>query len=251
MAQFDTVETVVADVATEFGLGSVTVSYASTDNNVLQLLGLLKKLGRRMVLRHPWLQNTKEYTFTTTTDTVYALPADFQSMVDQTGWDRDSNEPIYPASPQEWQCLKAHGTTNTISIIFRPGFASTTGAPQMELVTTPTAGVTVAFEYLSRYWVATSASTAVSKDAPTLTTDVIRIDSVLMSAALKVAFARAKGFDSSAALEEYLDILDGVRSANIGAAPILQIGRSVDDGLLSERNAPRQSFGLDGGGLFP
>ncbi len=251
MAQFDTVATIVADVATEVGLGSPTVSYASGDANVLQLLGLLKSTGRHLVKRYPWLQNLKEYTFTTTTATAYALPADFQSMVDQTGWDRTGDNPLTHATPQGWQHQKATDTASTISLISRVSHVPTTGAYQLELTAAPSAGLVVAFEYRSRYWVAVSAVTAVTLDAPTAITDVVRLDTLLISRALKAAFLRAKGFDSTAALDDFISALDATRSETAGPSPVLPVGGHGGDDLPGEANAPRQGFGFEGEGLFP
>lgn len=252
MAQFDTVANIVAAAATECGLGAVTASYTSGDATVLQLLRLLTKVGRRLVKRYPWLQNRVEYTFVTSGATVYALPADFQSMENQTGWNRSSTFPMHPASPQQWQCLKALPVTSSISIIFRSEFASTTGAPQLEFLTAPGSGYTVAFEYRSRYWVAVDASHAVTKDAPTLITDVLRIDAEVLTQGLRWAWLRAKGFDSTAAQQDFSDALEDEKGANVGASPILSFsGRRGTDRLLDERNAPGTSYGFDVGGLFP
>lgn len=251
MAQFDTVANIVGDVGTELGLGTLTVSYASRDESVLRLLKQLAVVGRGLVLRYPWLQNKLEYTFSTTATTTFALPADFLGMVDGTGWNRTSDLPLSPASPQQWQYLKATGTTGAVTVVVKTGFASLTGAPQLEFVVAPTAGDTIALEYRSRYWVAVSAAVAATLDAPTATTHVCRIDSHLLTRALRVAFLRSKGFDSTAALDDYKDALNDIRSANVGAAPVLVVGGKPRGGWMDESNAPSTGYGFDAGGLFP
>lgn len=252
MAQFDTVATIVGDVATEVSLGTVTVSYSSTDNNVLQLLKLLQVVGRNLVLRYPWLQNRLEYAFTTTSATTYALPADFQSMVDQTGWNRTGVHPLVPVGAQLWQYYKAMPVASVVAVLFKPSHVSATGAPQLELLTA-NSGQTIALEYRSRYWVAVSASAAASKDSPTLTTDVIHLDSHLISRALRMAFLRARGFPSQAAQEDFMEALDATRSANTSAAPVLRADRWCRDmdRLLDDSNSPRGGYGFDAGGLYP
>lgn len=251
MAQFDTVATIVEDVATEVGLGTVTVAYDSTDNHVLQLLKLLQVVGRALVIRNPWLQNRREYTFTTTSATTYALPADFQSMVDQTGWNRTGVSPLRAVTPQVWQYLKALPATSVVTVIFKPGHVNATGAPQLELLTA-NSGQEIAFEYRSRYWVADGAASAVSYDAPVATTDVVRLDSHLVTRALRMAFLRARGFPSQAAQEDFAEALEATRSANVNAAHLLRAdGRRDTDRLLDDSNSPRSGYGFDAGGLFP
>lgn len=252
MAQFDTVATLVGDVAKEVGLGAVTVSYTSQDANVIQLLAILKKMGRTLVMRYRWLQNTKEYNFTTTSATTYALPSDFLSLVDLTAWDRTSDLSLAPATPQQWQQLKASNSTPLTAIVYRINHVSSTGAPQLESLGEPPSGATVALEYKSRLWVATSDVTAVTLDAPTATTDVVRLEAALVTAGLKVGFLRAKGFDSAAATEEFEDIFEASQSAAAGASPELTIGGSGGWSPLGERLAPHSGYGsvLDLGGLF-
>lgn len=252
MAQFESVSTIVGDVAREVGLGAVTVSLTSTDANVTQLLAILKKMGRALVMKYRWLQNTKEYTFVTSAATTYALPADFVSMVSCTAWDRTADLPLTPATPQQWQWLKASNSTPLTSIVYRINTASLTGAPQLESLVAPPSGATVALEYKSRYWLSTADGTASTLDAPAAVTDVVRLESSLVTAGLKVGFLRAKGFDSAAATEEFEDLFEASKSASVGAAPELTIGGNCDWRPLGERLAPHSGYGavFDLGGLF-
>lgn len=246
MALYESVLQVVQDVAVEIGLAAPSAVYASTNQNVIQLRTLLKSVGRGLVLKHRWLQCTKEHTFTTDASTSYTLPADFQSMVDQTGWNRTSKTPITPASPQEWQFAMAREISPALTFLFKPKDLT------IEVPTSHTVGDTIAFEYRSRYWVALTGSTTPTKDAPTLDSDVLCLDSHLVSRALKLAWLRAKGFDSTAALDDYLEALGSVKPANANAAPVLSLnGSPTEDRMIDESNAPSSGFGLDGvGGLF-
>jgi hypothetical protein len=115
----------------------------------------------------------------------------------------------------------------------------------------PTSGDTLALEYRSRYWVAASGSTTPTKDAPTAGADVVCLEAELVKAGLRAAFLRQKGFDSTAAQQDFDAALEATRSAAAGSAPVLRLGRgAAGESLLSLTNAPLTGFGFDGqGGL--
>lgn len=246
MAQYDTVANIVGDVATELGLGTIVVDFASGDPNVLQLLKLLTTVGRGLMLRYPWLQQKTDYSFVTTSATVYNLPADFSAYVNQTGWNRSTRQPLVTLSPQQWEMMKAVLANSSFPVFFRPGFASAaTGLPTLELMATPTAGQTIAFEYTSRLWVRPAGASPTFLDAPTATTDTIRFDSQLATRALRTAWLEAKGFDSTAARQDYEEMLEAVRSANVQAAPVLSLNGAGSgyNRLLDGSNVPDSGFG--------
>lgn len=242
MPIYDTVANVVSQVAVQCGLGTVADVFASTDGNLVQLRGLLTTVGRRLVLRYPWLQTVKEHTFATTTDTSYTLPSDFQSMVDQTGWNRTEDHRFIPATAQQWQYLKALDSTITIQTVFRPQHLTLD-------IHSPVSGCTVAFEYRSNLWVALTGSTSPTKNAPTLNTDVIILEAELIKAALKAEFLGDKGFDATKAMADLGMMLDDVQSANVGAAPVLNIGGRQAD-FLEMPSSPATGLGLGDGGLY-
>jgi hypothetical protein len=243
--QYDTVLNIVKDVAVECGLAEPSAVFASTDNNIVQLRRRLKSVGRGLVLEHDWLQCIKEHTLETTGDTSYALPADFAEMVNQTGWNRSANMPLDPMSPQQWQYLKASDTGVIFTVLFRLRDLT------LELHS-PSPGETIAFEYRSRYWVAETGLTTPTSDAPDEDDDVVCIDVQLITRALKLAFLRDKGFDTTAAEQDYQAALAAAQDTASGAAPILKLGGCEDPvPMLDERNAPSSGFGFDGmGGLY-
>lgn len=238
MALYDTVANIVSDAAVELGLGSVSDVFASTDANVIQLRTLLKRVGRRLTLERRWTQLQVEHTFSTVSGTAaYNLPADFSMMIDQTGWNRTSDHPAHPLNPQQWQYLKASASTAAFTVMFRPRELT------IEIYPTPSAVETIAFEYVSRYWVRNTGGTTLDKDAPTINTDVLMFDAVLLVPALKLAWLSAKGFDTTAALEDYNHALRLVESANVVAAPALSLNGAGGVGLLTPLNAPETGFG--------
>lgn len=251
MPTYETVESVISDTARECGLGMVPNAFASTDPNVIRLLGLLKSIGRRLLKRYTFLENTKTHTFVTTTESTYALPTDFARMINQTGWNRTSRFPLRPSSAQMWQRLNASQAGRVSSVIFRPRVSVFEIWPQP-----PSPGETIAFEYKSLNWVKSSAAAAADKTAPSAVGDVVCIDWTLIVAALKYGYLGDKGYPTFAAGEQFKEALESVLSENRIASPVLNLGGAQGDAepLVSSSNASgavgESGEILDGGGLF-
>lgn len=216
---YDTVANIVSDAAIELGLGSVSDVFASTDEHVVLLRALLKALGRQLVLEHEWMAAVLEHTFSTTAATSYNLPSGFARMVDGSAWNRTQRLPLTPVSPEQWQHLSALSSAQTTAILFRP--KDTT----LSIWPTTNTGETMAFEYVSHFWVRATASASPDKNAPTVNTDVIHLDALLVTKGLKLAFLRARGFDTTAAQQEFDDAFEAVRAADVNAAPTLPVTR--------------------------
>jgi hypothetical protein len=243
---FDTVSNVIAGAATECGLTFAAGAdpYASTDPAIVQMLTLLTTSGRELCISNPnnWQQLTKNYTITTVypgDSGDYALPADFNYMIDQSGWERTLRNPLGgPLDSQDWQMVTNNNTLASIYVAFRI-FAN-----QFSVFPRPPAnGLVINFEYISRYWVAVSGSTTGTKDAPTLSNDVILFEYTLMVKWLKVKFLEARGMDTSAAQKQLNDIWGKVVGI-VQAAPVLSLTRRTLFPYLGDRNIPTTRYGL-------
>lgn len=220
-----------ADLDTDF------VTTSADDANQNQMFYLLRGLCAELVRQYSWLQATKQHDFNTSaTVTSYVLPDDFYSYVDGTGWNRTSRQPLVPISPQQWQALQASGVTGLLYVLFRPRERT------LELLADPGASQTIAFEYNS-LWVASPDGASVpTKALPGATDDIVWIDSHLFERALKLRWLRHKGFDSTAAQQEYDDALNAARGANASPAPVLSLDkRAVDP--LGAPNVPETGLG--------
>lgn len=293
---FSTAGTLINRAAVEVGLTAVSDPYASTDQNFIQLCGLLQSLGDELWRQGRWQQMQQVYTFTTDAGVArYDLPADFGTMIDQTGWNRTNRLPLGgPLSPQEWEYLKAFQSGVVFTILFRPINQQLWFLPDDAIP----ADFVVAFEYLSRFWVipterqgtsgpwsdgisvttsdyftnggntyvATSTGTTgdsgptgtgigisdggVTWDyveawgavAPTTKDDLILYDPLLVVRGLKLAFLKAKGFDTAIAQDEFDTILEAAK-ADDAAAPVLSLNQSTEGYLLSDKNVPITGFG--------
>jgi len=235
---FPTAAQVISDAAVELGLvaSDITDPFASTDQNIIQLLRLLKAAGREVSRARSWVAQQTEYTFPTANgQSVYPMPSDFRSMIEQSGWNRTTRFPLGgPLTPQEWQYLKAQPGAATLTVLFRPRNGN------IEVYPVPGATVaTIAFEYVSSSWVAVTGSTAPTKDGPTVNTDVILFDPLLLIAAVKLKWKREKGFDSTAAQQDY-DAAFAASSDDDAVAPVLRMDGKSGLGvrLLGDPNIP-------------
>lgn len=357
---YDTAGEIIADAALELGLGVISDPYGSQDVNILQLCGLLKSGGRKLVFERDWTYLVAEYVFVTlpnwqksttygtdasidawapnfgtdpgdliinfgniyrnaaaessetaasglgpntqtqgivdktciwnfqcagtssvvvrglyqytclstlgisgtagptgtvlnateTDGTVvwqntglanaYPLPAGFSNMLDQTGWNRTTRLPLGgPVNAQQWQYLKGRQQGIVFNVLFRPDDDTIRIYPD----TNPPGLQTIAFEYITRFWVSTVGSQEVTDaDVPTKSTDIIFFDPLLMTRRLKLDWLSAKGFDTSAARDDYEDILELVKNAD-GAAPLLNLRGGGGEPLLSIGNLPITGYG--------
>jgi hypothetical protein len=209
--------------AVEVGLPPSSDPFNSTDQAFIQMRYLLQTMGEELVVAHPWELLTKEHQFTTAdTDTGnYALPADFYYMINQTGWERSQNVPLFgPLSPQDWTYLLGRDLVSaTIYATFRLKDGEFSIFPQP-----PPDGLDVNYEYISKNWIESGQQANVFTDQITAGADVPQFDRTLISRGLKMKYLEAKGFDTTKAQDDFnqsFNFLTGFDKA----ADILNAGR--------------------------
>lgn len=237
---WDTLVNIVNGAAGELGLIQSDLSdpYTSTDASIIQLLKLLTSLGKELQ-EHNWSHLQKSYTFPTVNGTAtYAFPADFDAIAGETWWNRSTRLPLGgPLSPQSWQALQAQSSSSVVTTHLR------IWGNKIELYPTPSIVETIAYDYRSSYWVAVDASANPTLAAPTAYTNVLWYDRNLLVRGLKLFFQRAKGFDTTASLEDFNKSLARALAAD-GAKPRLNIGLGLrEDTLVSMRNVPDTGYG--------
>lgn len=241
MARYETAAQAINQAATECGLTAVSDPYASTDPAFIQLRNILRSCGRELLTMYEWQQLKKTYSFVTTTAASYDFPTDFDHMLDGTQWDPTTRLPLGgPLTDQDFAYLvNTNLASSTIYISFREN------AGQFKILPNPApAGQTIYFEYITRNWVSLSATPTVpAKDAPTQADDVILYDPTLISKFLKLRFLEAKGFDTTAASEQFNNIYE-MRAGNNKSAPVLCASRSRSFPYLDDRNVPETNYGL-------
>lgn len=246
MARFDTAGTIINAVAAETGLVPVSDPFLSTDPAFVQLCALLGTAGKEMLTLFQWNKFVKVYSITTVVppDTGnYDLPADFAWMIDQTGWtptNAGNGLPLGgPLSEQDWAYLvNTNLAASTIYVSFKMAQGQIQVLPQP-----PPTGIVIRFEYISRWWVAAPATTTGTKEAPTASGDVILYEPILMIKFLKLRFLEAKGFDTTAATGQFLNMFQSWTGKD-ASAPILNTARMRFFPYLGYRNVPETNYGL-------
>lgn len=168
--------------------------------------------------------------------TKYAMPSDYQRIVDRTQWDKSKHwEMLGPESPQQWQWLKSGYIATGPRIRWRilgNTFQIWPGVTTAEYL---------GFEYVSKSWVRDVSGTP--KNSFTADTDTCVFDDRLMVAGLKLKYFATKGFETQLLQDDYDSILAAVMGAEQGA-PMLSMAPRLSNILLGPENIPDSNYGV-------
>ena len=237
---YDTAQNIINAVAGEVGLGKQTVDpYSSSNPALFRLCTLLKVCGQELLTMHEWQDKEIVYKLTTQVgDTgVYPLPADFEALTDQTGWQTSYFWPLRgPYSAQMWQRVVNYPTTG-IYVAFRIQNQQLWIWPQP-----PPIGIGITFVYKTRGWV-TDASSNLLKDHIDSGADTVNFDWLLMTRMLKLKYLGSIGHDTTFAEKEFNSVYDAKCAASDGAAPELELARDARFPFITGFNSPDTGFG--------
>lgn len=246
MAVFETAQEVINGAASEAGLVASTDVFASTDQAFVQLRTLLTSAGQELLSLHEWQKLVKVHSITTAVppdDGNYDLPEDFAYIIDQTGWsplEGGSGLPLGgPLSEQDWAYLV---NTNLASSTVYVSFKLSQGQFQV-LPQPPPDGIELNFRYISRWWVATTGTTTPAQSSVTANDNVVLFEPILIKKFLKLRFLEAKGFDTTAAVAQFLNMFNNWTGKDI-AAPVLNLARMRIFPYLGYRNIPESRYGM-------
>lgn len=243
MTKFPTAAEVIQTVLGQFGLPVPTAIVGAVgDATATQMVYLLNWAGRKLVkptATHRWSQLTKTWQLLTQeVTTLYDLPDDWDSFEDLTGWNFTSRLPMLgPATDPQWQCLKARNLgSSTISVIYR------TRGRQLEIYNEFPSSQELRIDYSSRSWVY-EPGPQVYKESITADDDVLLFDRELLTAALRLEFLTAKGFDTTAAQADY-NRLEESAICTDAESPVLNVNINNTYPLISTQfNVPDTGYG--------
>ena len=243
---YKTANAIISQVAVEVGLRKTSDAFAESDPAYEQMIYLANSCGNELLIEAEWGELRREKAFTTDAatnpDGIYDLPADFEYMIDQTGWERKENVPLFgPLSPQGWAYLIGRDLVNyTIYASFRLTQGKLYLFPQP-----PPDGLEIAYEYVSNNWVRAGDQADTWRNEIQAAGDTVLYQPYLFERLLKLRFLEARGFDTAKASDAYITALENWKG-NDKSAPILN---AANEGwkypLLDPlRNLPDTNYGM-------
>jgi len=245
LALYPTAKTVLNRTASQVGLTQLDDPYASTDQAWVLLRDLLISAGSDLQRDGPddgWTNFIQPASFATDGVTQsYMLPSDFRAIVADTMWNRSTRFPgVGPLSQQQVAALQAR----LVAVVIRYVYQIVGGMLISPVV--PPAGATIAFTYVSSYWVQSSAASAPDQDRPAASTDRLLFDEELLISLLKLKYLAEKGFDTTRAqydydrhLESYISRNDPISVLSLGGGTVRSFDRMIDG-----NNVPEGNWGL-------
>lgn len=239
--------TIVQTACDRLSLPRPSMVVTSTDRLVRQLFGLLCE-GAEELSKYGgqdgdmgWQAMVAEQTFVTVAayeQTNTPVPPDFRRFIPNSFWNRTSQRPVTgPLTPQQWQAARARGSSSQLYLGLRQrGGVFLLGAGGD---TVPTAGETIAYEYVSSYWAKGSAE--VAKAAFTSDDDTSYLDEELLTLDLKWRYKHAKGLDYA----EDMATFERAKAALFGSdggSTALNIGGPAAMDISGRMNLPEGSW---------
>lgn len=177
----------------------------------------------------------------TFSQTMYAMPSDFDRIVDETQWDKSTHWKLLgPETAQQWQWLKSGYISTGPRIRYRQ-----LGS---RFQIWPPSGISdlLGFEYISNQWVtsaaALAAGTAPDKTALTVDTDTNVFPDRLVVLGTKLKYFAVKGFDTTNLMNDYETQKMIAKSADAGS-PTLSMNPRPSQVLLGYGNIPDSAYG--------
>lgn len=251
MSRFETAKDAIDTALAECGIPPPENPFQSQDDATRQMTVLLTSVGRQLSKLYEWQALQKEHVIVTAENDTgkYDLPANFDRMIDQTGWSRDQRVPL-PGSVngQTWQYLKGRNlVSSTIYMIFRNVDNQFWVYPQPPDAPVPYP-LTIAFEYMSRNWVIEADSVGGGNqtytDKVAASGDLILYDPILVSRFLKLRFKEARGIESTGAQNEFLQMFAQTTGQDVAGESLNVANMSQPYPYLDMwRNTPDSGYG--------
>ena len=171
----------------------------------------------------------------TFSQTKYDLPPDFETITDNTHWDKTKHwQMLGPEDAQQWQWLKSGYISTGPRIRWR------ILGGQFQIWPPYNTQEYLGFEYRSKGW-ARSVTGAV-KNSFTADTDTTVLDDTVLVLATKLKYFQVKSFDTTALQQDYMRYL-GVAKANDKGSATLSFAPYPSKVLIGYANIPDTGYG--------
>ena len=226
----------ISNMSSTTGLTATPTYFSITGTGLPQDVYLASVSGTTAIMTLPATASGTTTTFTFS-QTLYAMPSDYDRLVDKTDWDKSKHwENLGPETGQQWQWLKSGFISTGPRIRFRQlgGFFQVW----------PPSGISdyMGYEYVSNQWVLASTDVVTpSKTAFTVDTDTCIFPDRLMVLGLKHKYFQVKGF-GDIYRDEYMDQLSRAKAFEAGS-PTLSMMPRRSEYLITNANIPDSGYG--------
>lgn len=198
--------------------------YGTADAQIRQVMALLEEEGNDLSGRGDWNGITQQATHVTTAaedqGAISSIATNgFRYIKNGTFWNRTLQEPVYgPLSDRDWQAAKAVTTSG-------PRYQYRIRGNHLLMDPTPTAGQTLAFEYVSWNWIIDSGGTNYSQYF-TSDTDEILLPEEIVTVGLRWRWKKEKGMEYAEDFRTYETMVKDALSRD-GGKPVLSMNGDV------------------------
>jgi hypothetical protein len=171
----------------------------------------------------------------TFSQTKYDLPPDFETITDNTHWDKTKHwQMLGPEDAQQWQWLKSGYISTGPRIRWR------ILGGQFQIWPPYNTQEYLGFEYRSKGWVRSAAGAV--KNSFTVDTDTTVLDDTVLVLATKLKYFQIKSFDTTALQQDYMRYLS-VAKANDKGSATLSFAPYPSKVLIGYANIPDTGYG--------
>jgi len=224
-----------ANITNASSIAGLDATYGVTGTGVPQASYITATPIGTTIILNQVATSTATGTTLTCTKVKYAMPSDYDRIINDTQWDKSKHwRMLGPETAQQWEWLISGYISTGPRVRFRIFGTYFTIWPALGSSTV------LGFEYVSNAWAASSAGTgqtSLSADA-----DTCIFPNALMVLGLKLKYFEAKGFDTLALMRDYTRHLD-IAKANDSGAQMLSMAPRISDILISWQNIPDSGYG--------
>jgi hypothetical protein len=171
----------------------------------------------------------------TFSQTKYPLPSDFETITDNTHWDKTKHwQMLGPEDAQQWQWLKSGYISTGPRIRWR------ILGDKFQIWPPYNTQEYLGFEYRSKGWVRSAAGAV--KNSFTVDTDTTVLDDTVLVLATKLKYFQIKSFDTTALQQDYMRYLS-VAKANDKGSATLSFAPYPSKVLIGYANIPDTGYG--------
>lgn len=197
------------------GLIPPTVVVGSSDDQIVQILGLINEGLDELVPKYKWTQLKLRASFATVAvenqGTLTTLAPGFKSLIPNTLWDESSKLPAHGSiTPQDSQVLRIWGQRTAT-----PAYREVQG--QLHIIPAPDAGHQLSFEYNSQFPVL-AASGLTSKQYFDVDTDTCLLPDNLIILDLRWRWKSEKGLSYAEHMRTFETVCKQTYVDSLGAA---------------------------------